>query len=247
MNWNISPTPQLAVRAMCDTLLALSRGDRPAHVSLPGGSTPALWFAALAEPACAAHINWDNLHLWWGDERCVPPDHPESNFGQVNELLLRHITIPAENVHRIHGEENAQTEAARYASEIDEFVPKRGAETGALPAFDWIILGMGNDGHTASLFPGKTNYNENQLCIVASHPVSGGQRVSKSAPLLAAADRLSYLVLGREKAELLSKIRAKSNDPDTRPETLPWPAARIRADNGLTEWRIDAAAASLMS
>jgi 6-phosphogluconolactonase len=244
MNWKIYDSPAMVIRALCDNLLALSRGKKTAHVSLSGGSTPKLWFAALAEPACAGNINWDNLHFWWGDERCVPPEDPESNFGSAYELLLRHVNIPAGNIHRIHGEEKPEIEAQRYAGEIDEFVPKN---ADGVPAFDWIILGMGGDGHTASLFPGQTDFADPRLTFVATQPESGQLRISKTVRLLEAADRISYLVLGKSKAKLLKEIRTKPDAASCDLDTLPWPAARIRSTDGITEWYLDSAAAMLMS
>ena len=243
MKWKIYDSPELVIRALSETLLALSRSKRPVHISLSGGSTPKCWFAALAEPSCSANINWETLHFWWGDERCVPPEDEESNYGEAFELLFRHIDIPAGNIHRIRGEEKPEIEVERYASEMDEFIPKN---SDGLPVFDWIILGMGGDGHTASLFPGKTDFSDPHFTTIAHHPESDQTRISMTAKMLEATERMSYLVLGKSKAELLLEIRTKTMDKKNLSD-LPWPAARIRSNEGLTEWYLDSAAAVLMS
>ncbi|HEY5715890.1 MAG TPA: 6-phosphogluconolactonase, partial [Psychromonas sp.] len=179
MNFTIFASTQLLLEQLAQDFLLLSRQAKASHISLSGGSTPILLFRYLAQPAYAEKINWQKLHFWWGDERCVAPDDPESNFGQCKKLLLDKVTIPAENIHRIQGENDPQQEAIRYAAEIKEHI----AEVSGRPQFDWIILGMGDDGHTASLFPGQTDYQDKHLTIVAKHPQSGQLRVSKSAYL----------------------------------------------------------------
>ncbi|KOO11879.1 6-phosphogluconolactonase, partial [Vibrio xuii] len=100
----------------------------------------------------AESIQWQNLHFWWGDERCVAPDDAESNYGEANTLLFSKVNLPAENIHRILGENDPQGEAERFAKEMADVIP---CENGT-PVFDWILLGVGADGHTASLFPGQT-------------------------------------------------------------------------------------------
>ncbi|MCG6507306.1 6-phosphogluconolactonase, partial [Vibrio parahaemolyticus] len=148
------------------------------------------------------------------DERCVAPDDAESNYGEANALLFSQIDIPAGNIHRILGENEPQAEAQRFAQEMADVIP---SENGT-PVFDWILLGVGADGHTASLFPGKTNYDDENLSVVASHPESGQLRVSKTAKVLEAAKRISYLVLGAGKAEIVYEIHT------TPAEDLPYPA-----------------------
>lgn len=226
------------VLELAASMKSLSEQGRPVHISLSGGSTPKLLFKLLAQPEWANSIQWQNLHFWWGDERCVAPDDAESNYGEANALLFSQIAIPAENIHRIRGEDDAQQEAKRLADEIKAEVP----EKNGLPAFDWILLGMGDDGHTASLFPGQTDYDEPALTLVAAHPQSGQLRVSKSARLLNNADRISYLVLGAGKAEMIEAIHGKNAKAD-----LPYPAAHIASAHGITEWYLDAAAAKALA
>lgn len=236
---SLTPTVYRDAQALISDLVtqfaALSQRGKPVHISLSGGSTPAQLFKALAEPDNAAQINWANLHFWWGDERCVAPDSPESNFGVTKALLFDKIVIPAENLHRIRGEAPPEQEAERFAEEMAAQLPLENDT----PVFDWILLGIGGDGHTASLFPGHTHYDDPALAIVASHPESGQLRVSKSARVLNAAKRISYLALGAGKAEIIQEIM-------TQPAaTLPYPAAHIRALAGTTEYLVDADAASL--
>lgn len=243
MNWKIFASPVLVAQALSADLFALSNADEPKHISLSGGSTPGIWFTTLALPVWARKIRWENLHFWWSDERCVPPESAESNFGTANELLFRHIDIPQQNLHRIHGEEPPEKEALRYAEEITDFV--RTNKEG-VPVFDWIHLGMGEDGHTASLFPGHTDYDASQLVITTRHPKSGQDRISKTARLLSAGERVSYLVLNRKKAALLGKIQEAEKQKGSS-AALPWPAARIGSEHGVTEWYLDLAAASLLT
>lgn len=224
---------QSAVEKIAEEFLTYSQQAKPVHISLSGGSTPKLLFKTLAEKY-AELINWNNLHFWWGDERCVAPDNEESNYGEVQRLLFDHIQIPAGNIHRIRGEDDPEVEAKRFATEITALVPKNAA---GIPEFDWIILGMGTDGHTASLFPLQTDFTTQDLAIVSKNPQTGQLRVSKSAYLMENTKRLTYLVTGASKADLLYEIQQAGNTE------LPYPAARVKAKNGNTEWYLDADAA----
>ncbi|MGR3806511.1 6-phosphogluconolactonase [Pasteurella testudinis] len=225
---------QSAVEKIAEEFLAYSQQAKPVHISLSGGSTPKLLFKTLAEEY-ADRINWANLHFWWGDERCVAPDDEESNYGEVQRLLFDHIQMPAENIHRIRGEDEPEAEAERFAAEMLAVVPKNSA---GVPEFDWIILGMGTDGHTASLFPLQADFATKELTIVAKQPQTGQLRVSKSAYLIENTKRLTYLVTGASKADLLREIQQAGASE------LPYPAARVKANNGNTEWYLDADAAS---
>ncbi len=141
-------------------------------VALSGGSTPKLLFRLWASEY-RDRLDWNRVHFFWGDERCVPPEDPESNYGEAKRLFLDSIGIKAENVHRIRGESNPQSEAQRYSREICEHVE---LGDGNWPIFDLIILGMGNDGHTASIFPNQLALlTSEKICEVASHPVTGQQ------------------------------------------------------------------------
>ncbi|EHA1126388.1 6-phosphogluconolactonase [Vibrio navarrensis] len=234
INHKIFNTAEQVVESLANDMKAFSEMGRPVHISLSGGSTPKMLFKLLASDAYATAIQWQNLHFWWGDERCVAPDDAESNYGEANALLFSQVALPAENIHRIRGEDEPQMEAERFEREMLALIP---TENGT-PVFDWILLGVGADGHTASLFPGQTNYDEEKLAILASHPESGQIRVSKSARVLEAAKRISYLVLGAGKADIVDEINRSPA------EILPYPAAKIQSHQGLTEWYLDLDAAA---
>ncbi len=225
------------VEALAQRLLQESQLGQPVHVSLSGGSTPIRLFKRLAEATYAETIQWQNLHFWWGDERCVPPTSPESNYGEANRLLFSKVAIPSENIHRICGEVEPEKELRRFIDEMNRVLPTHKG----LPQFNWILLGMGEDGHTASLFPNQTNFDDPALAVIAKHPESGQLRISKSAKLLENAQCLTYLVLGENKAMLVAEIN--KNDA----KNLSYPAAKIRSVDGVTEWYLDSAAASALA
>ncbi|WP_047047196.1 6-phosphogluconolactonase [Vibrio mexicanus] len=234
INHKIFQTAEQVVESLANDMKAFSEQGRPVHISLSGGSTPKMLFKLLATDAYASTIQWNNLHFWWGDERCVAPDDAESNYGEANALLFSKVNLPAENIHRILGENEPKAEAERFAKEMADVIP---TENGT-PVFDWILLGVGADGHTASLFPGQTNYQDENLSVLASHPESGQIRVSKTAKVLEAAKRISYLVLGAGKVEIVHEIHTTpAND-------LPYPAAKIQSKTGETEWYLDSDAAA---
>ncbi|MGX1926763.1 6-phosphogluconolactonase [Vibrio sp. NH-7] len=234
INHKIFQTAEQVVESLANDMKTYSELDRPVHISLSGGSTPKMLFKLLATEEYATSIQWQNLHFWWGDERCVAPDDAESNYGEANALLFSQVNLPAENIHRIRGEDEPKAEAERFAKEMAEVIP---TENGT-PVFDWILLGVGADGHTASLFPGQTDYQDANLSVLASHPESGQIRVSKTAKVLEAAKRISYLVLGAGKVDIVNEIHT------TPANELPYPAAKIQSKTGETEWYLDSDAAA---
>lgn len=225
MNTKIFDTAQHAVEQIAQEFVQYSKQNRVVHISLSGGSTPKLLFKTLAQEPFKSEVRWGNLHFWWGDDRMVEPNDPESNYGEVKKLLFDHISIPTENIHRIRGEENVEQELARFSQELTACVPNL--------EFDWIILGMGNDGHTASLFPHQTDFDDQNVAVIAKHPETGQIRISKTAKLIEQAKRITYLVTGEAKADILKEIQTAL------PENLPYPAAKIQAKNGITEWILD--------
>jgi len=232
MNYIVFPTAQSAVEKIAQEFELYSQLNRPVHISLSGGSTPKLLFKTLAQAPFNTSIKWENLHFWWGDDRMVPAQDPESNYGEVQKLLFDHIQIPAQNIHRIRGEEPVEQELKRFEQELNAVI--------ANGVFDWIILGMGADGHTASLFPHQTDFDDQNLAVIVKHPESGQIRISKTAKLIEQAKRITYLVTGTAKAEILKEIQ-------TIPASeLPYPAARIKAKQGVTEWYLDKDAAKLL-
>ena len=202
-------------------------------VSLSGGSTPTLLFEILAKDF-ADKIDWSKVHLFWGDERCVAPDDPQSNFGVCKSLLLDKVSIPEANVHRVIGESDPESEAARYGEEM-----KQHCELNAdgLPMLDLLILGMGGDGHTASIFPHQMELLQaDSVCAVATHPESGQKRVSMTGPVLCAAKKVDFLVTGAGKASVLGEIFGKSGNWEA------YPTSFIKSKGTITFYLDEAAA-----
>jgi 6-phosphogluconolactonase len=196
-------------------------------VSLSGGSTPKHLYSLLGSPNYKERIPWNNVHLFWGDERCVPPDHPESNFGIVRESLLSKIEIPAENIHRMAGEREPQAAAAEYEKHLQEFF---GLESGALPRFDLILLGIGEDGHTASLFPGSDALNETERLVISPFVEKlNSYRLTLTLPVLNSGAEVWFLVTGASKADAVKKVLRGSAD---------LPAAKVQPVNGRLVWFI---------
>jgi len=202
--------------------------------ALSGGSTPRRLFALLADPAqpFRDRIDWRAVHLFWGDERHVPPDHPESNFRMTRETLLDAVSIPAENVHRIRGEEpDAERVAALYEDELRAFFSDE-------PRFDCVLLGLGADAHTASLFPGTAAVRERERWVVAPWVEKLATfRITLTPAVFDRAAAVIFLVQGGEKAGALRAVLEGERDPDR------IPAQVIRPRDGELLWLVDRAAA----
>ncbi len=208
----------------------------PINMALSGGSTPALFFQKLAFVPHRKNISWQHVHFFWVDERCVPPDDPDSNYGMTQKHLFDHISFPNENIHRIFGENDPEVEAKRYAKEIIQFVPQNFRN---LPQFDWILLGLGSDGHTASIFPGSDVLEDRKnICAVATHPNTGQKRITLTLPVINHAKRVSFLVTGENKASVVAKILTG--------ESKSSPAAFVRPVNGIVEWYLDQASGTVI-
>jgi 6-phosphogluconolactonase len=205
-------------------------------IALSGGNTPKLLFSVLAEKHNDM-INWNYVHLFWVDERCVPASDPESNYGMTAGILLEKAGIPAENIHRMRGEDEPKTEAIRYSDEIRQNTYMRDG----LPVFDIIILGMGDDGHTASIFPGNLELiNSSQICEMAVHPVTGQKRVTLTGKVINNAKEIIFLVTGSNKASVVAEVIGKETI------NLNYPAAHINSKHGETTWLLDREAAKLI-
>ena len=193
---------------------------------LSGGSTPQRTYALLASDRFLSTVDWSRVHIFWGDERCVPRDHPESNYRMAHRTFLRALPIPNVNLHRMFGERVPGEAAARYASELDRTV-------GDPPRLDLVLLGMGEDGHTASLFPGTS-----ALDVVDRHatavyvPSFDTWRLTLTYPTINRARAVSFLVQGATKAEALARVRNG--------EMLP--AGRVQPASGALTWFVDTAA-----
>lgn len=216
--------------ALCHAAL----GARGAfHVALSGGSTPKRLYQWLARPDQQAVIDWSRVQLWFGDERAVPPDHADSNFRMARETLLDHIAIPPQNIHRMRAEPaRIEQDAETYAAELRRQLPQDDAGT---PVFDLILLGMGADGHTCSLFPDTPILREHARSVAAVHVQRlDSWRLSLTYPVLDAARQLLFLVAGADKAAMLRQIcRGEGNVP----------VLGIRP-RGAVEWYLDEAAAA---
>jgi len=207
-------------------------------IALSGGSTPKGTYARLAQEPFASQIEWGKVQVFWGDERPVPPDHPDSNYRMGHQALLEHVDIPQANVHRIHGELPPAQAADLYEQTIREVFRLSGD---ALPRFDLVLLGLGEDGHTASLFPHSAALEEKERWVVANHVKKlESSRVTFSAPLINAAARVLFLVSGSNKATALKQVRQGEYQPEV------YPAQLIKPTQGTLTWLVDAAAAGTL-
>jgi 6-phosphogluconolactonase len=206
-------------------------------VALSGGSTPKNMFAILADDAALRNqMPWDRVHFFWGDERHVPPDHTDSNYRMTNEAMLSRVPIPPENIHRIRAENPDAGKAAEdYEQELRGFFK---LETEQLPPFDCVFLGMGPDGHTASLFPGTKALHERERLVVSNWiDKFQSYRITMTTPVLNNADIVIFLVSGEEKAEPLRVVLEGEKQTDLFPSQLIDPA------HGKLLWLVDPAAA----
>jgi 6-phosphogluconolactonase len=206
-------------------------------VALAGGSTPKSLYSLLAENY--ADFAWPRTFIFFGDERHVPPDHPDSNYRMVNEALLAKISIPAENVHRVRAENpDAAAAALEYEEDLRHFFE---LEPGELPRFDLILLGIGPEGHTASLFPDSPALDEQSRLVVANRVDKlNTNRITFTFPVLNRAAETMFLVSGAEKADIVRQVLRGDNMP-------PLPAQRVVPDDGKLVWMLDEAAAAKLT
>ena len=199
-------------------------------VALSGGSTPRLLYQVLADRN-EEHVPWMNVHFFWSDERHVPPDHFESNFRMANEAMLSHVPVTRENVHRVRSENPDAAQAAKeYEEEVLKFVP------GSPPRFDLILLGLGNDGHTASIFPGSEVLDDTKRLVAAPWVEKlNAYRITMTLPLINNAETVMFLVSGAEKAEIVKEVLKGPRR---------YPAQEVRPINGKLIWMLDREAAS---
>ena len=209
-----------------------------ARVAISGGSTPKGMFALLAYRSRPyfAQMPWERLHLFWVDERCVPPTDAESNYRMTEEAMLAHVPLPAAQIYRMEGELDPEVAAARYEAAIRAAFRLEGAQT---PAFDLVLLGMGEDGHTASLFPHTEALNEMGRIVVANHvPQKGTWRITLTWPVIDQGREVGFVIEGAEKAQVVQNVFLGAYDPEAKPAQL------IRPVSGRLTLLLDAAAAS---
>jgi 6-phosphogluconolactonase len=204
-------------------------------VALSGGSTPKKLYSLLAQQATA--IPWDKTYFFFGDERHVPPNDPDSNYGMVNEAMLSKVPVPPENVFRIHSEKGAAVAAQEYEETLRGFFELKPNQ---LPRFDLILLGVGPDGHAASLFPGSAALNETKRLVVANWVEKlKTYRITLTFPLLNHAACVTFLASGADKASILHEVL---ENPSAN-----LPSQRVRPEDGRLVWLVDRAAAASLS
>lgn len=205
-------------------------------VALSGGNTPRSVYSLLAQQYKTS-LHWNKIHIFFGDERSVPPDHPDSNYRMANEALLSHVPIPLENVHRIRAELDPEAAAKDYENQLRSFFQ---LANNAWPRFDLILLGLGEDGHTASLFPGSSALGESsRLAAPTWVEKKKTFRITLTYPVLNNAAEDLFIVSGAEKGEILSKVFGQPGGSE-------FPSQRIHPTNGRLLWLIDEVAARLL-
>lgn len=228
---------EIIVALMAETLQV----KKHFSMALSGGSTPKNLFNLLADDASLhAQVDWDKVHFFWGDERHVSPDHQDSNFRMAYEAMLSKVEVPAENIHRVRAEEEDAGKAAEeYEDELRTFF---NLKTGELPRFDCVLLGMGPDGHTASLFPGTEALHEQKRLVVANWIEKfKTHRITLTAPVLNNADYIIFLVSGEEKAEVLREVLEGEKNTELYPSQL------IKPSHGKLFWLVAQSAATKLT
>ncbi len=213
---------------------------RTFSVALSGGSTPRTLFSLLASEAWRSRVNWANIAIFWSDERAVPPDDLQSNYRMAKEALLDHVAVPPERVHRMPAERTPLvTVADAYAAEIRHTLGVGRART---PRLELVMLGMGPDGHTASLFPETTALEDRHRLVAANHvPKLGADRLTFTPKLINAAAHVLFLIAGEDKAAALREVL----EGDRRPSL--YPAQLVGPENGTLHWYADKAAAARLA
>jgi len=208
-------------------------------IALSGGNTPAGLYRRLAAPPAVEWVNWPAVQMFFGDERCVPPGDPESNYGTVQRTLLSGAPIPDANVHRMAGELPPAVAATMYEDELRNAFR---LPPGELPRFDLILLGMGPEGHTASLFPFTAALGERRRLVVANHiPQLNANRLTVTLPVLNNAREVVFLVAGADKADALAAVLEGPREPER------YPAQAIQPVDGRLTWLVDEASAAKLS
>jgi 6-phosphogluconolactonase len=227
-----------AAQFFATTVAAAVTARGVARVALSGGTTPKAMFVLLADRSQPyfAQVPWERLHLFWVDERCVPPTDTESNYRMTSEAMLSHVPLPAAQVHRMEGELDPEVAASRYEAEIRMAFRLEGAET---PAFDLVLLGMGEDGHTASLFP-HTEALDEMARIAVANPVPQKEtwRITLTWPVLDQGREVAFLIEGAAKAHAVQCVFRGAYNPDAKPAQL------IRPANGRLTLLLDVEAAA---
>lgn len=238
MEIRIFDTQQQLNQAFTEWLKEIVRNKDRINVALSGGSTP----KSLFDEWSMNHrddIDWNRIRFFWGDERCVSPEDEQSNYRMSREHLFDNLSIPQSHIFRIHGENDPDTEAHRYAEVLRNELPI----VSGVPVFDVVMLGMGDDGHTASIFPDQLSlWYSDQLCVVGTHPQSGQRRVSLTGKVINHAQYVALLVTGENKAEKVAEIIENPQEAAKK-----YPAALVQPESGNLVWFLDRSAAQKLT
>ena len=237
----IFPTPEQLADGVARHIVQRARRAISASgrftFALSGGSTPRSAYARLAKDDLASQIDWKKVHILWGDERCVPPDDSRSNYRMAREVLLDRVPIPAQQIHRIRGEDEPEKAAAEYEDVLRSLLGCHPERSEGANSLDLILLGLGDDGHTASLFPGQAAVRETKRWVVAVPAPDGTMwRVTLTPALLNQARQVTFVVSGAGKAQRLQQVLQGPFTPDI------LPAQAIRPVHGRLTWMVDQAA-----
>ncbi len=234
---HIYENAELSARAVAQLILEKSTAKKlqslPLNLAVSGGSTPKYLFTLLAEEAYRTQIPWENVRFFWVDERCVEPTDSESNFGMTYDALLQYAFVPAQNIFRMKGEDIPDNEAQRYTHLLRKELPVKNG----FPVFDLILLGIGDDGHTASIFPNNLQILDSEKAVeVTTHPVSGQKRITLTGKTINHADQVIFLVNGENKAVIIREILQQT------PASKKYPASYIHNYAGKIDFYLDLAA-----
>ena len=233
------PDPQALVHAAAIHIVECAQEAISHHgyfaIALAGGSTPKATYEMLATVEFVSKILWEKVHVFWGDERCVAPTHADSNYHMAFEVLLRHLPIPVKQIYRMEGELEPKEAAQLYENRLHAFFGQK------IPRLDLVLLGLGSDGHTASLFPGSKALEEKKNWVAANYSRRlSTWRLTLTTPLINQAANVTFLVAGEEKAQMLHRVLAGRYTPEEIPAQL------IRPERGQLRWLVDARAAALL-
>jgi 6-phosphogluconolactonase len=235
----VFPNPEALAQSIAMILIKDLDRIEPDHfytIALSGGTTPEYLFRYLSDHY-AERISWDKLLVFWGDERCVPPEEPDSNYRMAYESLLQNVPIPDANVFRIRGENDPEEEARQYSELVSSVVPF----FNGIPQFDLMLLGLGDDGHTASIFPDRPDlFSSSQLFEVAVRPGTRQKRITATGRLINNSSRIYFIVTGSKKASIVSEIIEARGGSDR------YPASRVNPGSGHIVWLLDSEAAALL-
>ncbi len=239
-NINIFPNKDILIRESAKYIAGLMddfiKENGKCTFVLAGGSTPKGLYETLASDPYKNSIDWNKVHFFWGDERCVPPDHEDSNYRMVQEAMIDHLDISSGNIHRIPAEEKPADAAREYENSLKSFF----GDKEEFPRFDIILLGIGDDGHTASLFPGTTAIDENDRWVTEVYvPQLDTHRITMAFPVINNGRNVIFLVTGETKAKVVNKILKDGS--------LSLPASLIRPVNGDLVYIFDKEAAAEIS